>query len=76
MDGCCTRREWLKRSAVLSAGAFVGPSLLLRPKQTQVVVVGAGLAGLSAALDLTQAGIDVTVLEARPTVGGRVRLCV
>ena len=39
----------------------------------RVVVVGAGLAGLTTALDLVDAGWDVTVLEARPQVGGRVR---
>jgi monoamine oxidase len=38
----------------------------------RVVVVGAGLAGLTAALDLRAAGWDVVVLEARPRVGGRV----
>ena len=39
--------------------------------QTNVIIVGAGLAGLTAALELVAAGVDVVVLEARDRVGGR-----
>jgi monoamine oxidase len=39
---------------------------------TDVVVLGAGLAGLAAARDLARGGTDVLVLEARSRVGGRV----
>jgi hypothetical protein len=39
----------------------------------KVAVVGGGLAGLSAALELVDAGHEVTVFEARPTLGGKVQ---
>lgn len=37
-----------------------------------VIIVGAGLAGLACADALHRAGITITVVEARPRVGGRV----
>jgi phytoene dehydrogenase-like protein len=40
---------------------------------TQVVIIGAGLAGLSCALSLEAAGLSVSLLEASDAPGGRVR---
>jgi monoamine oxidase len=39
----------------------------------RIIVVGAGLAGLSAARQLVQGGHDVAVIEAGSRLGGRVR---
>lgn len=39
----------------------------------RVAVVGGGLAGLAAALELVDEGVDVTLYEARPTLGGAVQ---
>jgi monoamine oxidase len=84
-----TRREFIRRSLVLSAGASLiiscedrdttpptissSPGMLSgnRPSK-KVIVIGAGLAGLVAAYELNRAGHDVTILEARNRIGGRV----
>jgi monoamine oxidase len=45
-------------------------------RKHEVIVVGAGFTGLSAATELAARGIDVAVLEARDRVGGRVESAV
>lgn len=46
--------------------------ILVDPKQPNVIVIGAGLAGLAAARQLMAFGFKVTVLEGRRRAGGRV----
>ncbi len=65
-----SRRHFLRTLASLSV-ASAGISLAGPDKKHKVLVVGAGASGLAAAYELSQAGHDVLVFEARSRIGGR-----
>lgn len=41
------------------------------PVNKQVLVIGGGVAGIQAALDCSEAGIDVVMVERQPSIGGK-----
>lgn len=70
MEIILNRRHLLKL-AVFFATASSFPRLA-RSAEPDVVVIGAGAAGMAAARQLMQAGLSVTVIEADKRIGGRV----
>jgi monoamine oxidase len=86
MTSTLTRRSFLERLGLTGGSALVmsamqswelmaaqagpRPELAGRPGATSVVVLGAGISGLTVGYELTKLGYRVTILEARDRVGG------
>jgi hypothetical protein len=72
------RRQFLKLTLAASAGLLISSSDVFaeRPRRRhgahRVIIIGGGLSGLACAYEVMHAGCDVTVLEARNRIGGRV----
>lgn len=63
---------FLDRHGYINFGVFKRLPTPDAKKTGKVIVIGAGIAGLAAAQQLKSFGMDVTVIEARDRVGGRI----
>ena len=79
-ESILTRRDFLRQS-VIATTALAAPSrsetegrdrIGRAESSKKVIIIGAGLAGLSAAFELSRMGHEVTVVESRLRIGGRV----
>ena len=73
-----SRRSFLKRTATATTLASISPlsiSSMLNDHSDdkRILIVGAGLAGLTCAYELDKSGYNVILIEARSRAGGRVR---
>lgn len=58
-------------AAAIAKASFLTPLDMIKvPVTKKAMVVGAGVAGISAALDLADQGIETILVEKQPTIGG------
>lgn len=79
-----TRKEFVEMCGILGVGLPLAPTLLsckaaddtdsLLSSNEKVIIIGAGVGGLSAGYLLNQRGIDFEILEASSQHGGRIRI--
>ena len=74
LDAHATRRQFLGAAGAAALATTLGtrPARAAVSTSQRVVIVGAGLSGLTCAHRLMQAGVTATVFEASERVGGRV----
>jgi monoamine oxidase len=73
LDNAMNRRTVLKLTGAAAIGTAANSRAVSGGPKKSVIVIGAGIAGLSCAYELTRRGHNVTVLEASGRPGGHVR---
>ena len=69
-EGALAKAKDLIASAVAKASFLVPLQMIKVPVTKQALVIGGGVAGISAALDLGDQGIKTILVEREPTIGG------
>ena len=69
-EGALAKAKDLTAAAVAKATFLTPLDMITVPVTKRALVVGGGVAGISAALDLADQGIETILVEKRPTIGG------
>jgi len=69
-QGALAKTKDLIASAVAKASFLVPLQMIQVPVTKRALVIGGGVAGISAALDLGDQGIETILVEREPTIGG------
>jgi len=69
-EGALEKAKDLTASAVAKASFLTPLDMINVPVTHRAMVIGGGVAGISAALDLGDQGIETILVEKRPTIGG------
>ena len=69
-EGALEKAKALTAAAVAKARFLTPLDMIKVPVTKRALVIGAGVAGISAALDLGDQGIETILVEKRPTIGG------
>jgi heterodisulfide reductase subunit A len=75
-EGAQSKAKDMVAAAVARAHLLEPLEYIRVPVTKKALVIGGGIAGLEAALDLAEAGVDTVLVERAPSVGGRMaQLC-
>ena len=69
-EGALAKAKDLTASAVAKASFLTPLDMITVPVTKRAMVIGGGVSGISAALDLGDQGIDTILVEKQPTIGG------
>ena len=69
-EGAFAKAKDLTAAAIAKAAFLTPLDMIQVPVTKRAMVIGAGVAGISAALDLADQGIETILVEREPTIGG------